>query len=126
MTMEWIGGILGAAFYGVQALALGGGQPLAMAIVWLTVIGAAGMTYGVLMAHARGFFPDHLLGRGITMMNFLLIGGAGLLQIISGRLVEYLRTAGWSSADVYACLHGAFALALLATTLIYLLSRDNK
>ena len=37
------------------------------------LIGAIGFTYAILMAHARLFFPAHLLGRGMTFVNFLFI-----------------------------------------------------
>ena len=40
------------------------------------------MTYGILMTHARAFFPEHLLGRGITFMNFIFIAGAGLIAYV--------------------------------------------
>ena len=40
------------------------------------------------MAHARLFFPARLLGRGVTFMNFAFIGGAGVVQWLSGRFVQ--------------------------------------
>ena len=43
----------------------------------LIVIGLAGGSYGLLMAHARAFVPAHLTGRGVTLMNFFSIGGVG-------------------------------------------------
>ena len=36
------------------------------AIAALAIAGGFGMTYALLMAHARQFFPDRLLGRGVT------------------------------------------------------------
>ena len=57
------------------------------------LLGGFGMTYGVLMAHGRSFVPDHLLGRGITLLNVLFIGGAGVLQPLSGALMKRMADA---------------------------------
>jgi MFS family permease len=92
----------------------------------LATIGAAGMTYAVLMAHARPLFPEHLLGRGITFMNFVFIGGAGLIQLLSGAYVHSSRAAAASAAALYAQLHLAFALTLLATTALYAFSYERR
>lgn len=100
--------------------------PLIGAVVLMAVIGAVGSTYAVLMAHGRGFLPDHLLGRGITLLNFGFIGGAGIVQLVSGRYVEALKAAGTPPDAVYANLHLGFGLALLAATLVYLASRERR
>ena len=71
------------------------------------LIGGFGMTYGVLMAHGRSFVPDHLLGRGITLLNVLFIGGAGVLQPLSGALMK--RMQDMPPAEAYATLHLIFA-----------------
>jgi hypothetical protein len=75
------------------------------------------------MAHARSFFPDHLLGRGITLMNVLFIGGAGILQPISGAFMTSMTAE--PPAASYATLHLAFGLTLLTALAIYLTARDN-
>ena len=62
--------------------------PEATAQSYIAMLDATGMTYGVLMAHGRSFVPDHLLGRGITLLNVLFIGGAGVLQPLSGGLMK--------------------------------------
>lgn len=97
--------------------------PLAAAIAVMGFIGAFGMTYGVLMAHGRSFVPDHLLGRGITLLNVLLIGGAGLLQPVSGALMTALKDQPPQAA--YASLHLMFAGLLAAGALVYLFARDS-
>lgn len=98
---------------------------LAATTTLYAILGAAGLTYAMLLAHGRAFLPDHLLGRGITFMNFVFISGAGLLQWISGLYVESLKSAGDPPPSVYAALHLVFALTLLATTVVYLWSRDK-
>jgi hypothetical protein len=99
---------------------------LAMAVGAVALIGAFGTTYAVLMAHGRTFLPDHLLGRGITLMNFTFMTGTAIVQLISGRVVDALKAAGHSSADVFATLHLGFGIALLLATLVYLTARETR
>jgi MFS family permease len=100
--------------------------PLPMAVGAVALIGAFGTTYAVLMAHGRTFLPDHLLGRGITLMNFTFMTGTAIVQLISGRVVDALKAAGHSSADVFATLHLGFGIALLLATLVYLTARETR
>lgn len=86
-------------------------------------LGAFGMTYGVLMAHGRSLFPDHLLGRGITLMNILFLGGAGIFQPVSGAVMTALSDR--SAAGAYDTLHLIFAGALSLALAVYLFSRDS-
>jgi MFS family permease len=99
-------------------LAMAGTLSVISATVLLMLIGFFGHTYGVVMAHGRSFLPDHLLGRGITLLNFIFIGGAGLLQFASGRLFETTKT--------YTSVHLLFSLALVAALVPYALSRERK
>jgi MFS family permease len=122
-TRKWVvfvGAAVTAACFAALALP---GLPLAAAIVLMGLIGGFGMTYGVLMAHGRSFVPDHLLGRGITLLNVLFIGGAGVLQPLTGRLMSTMQEAPPASA--YATLHLIFAGLLVIGLAIYLLARDN-
>lgn len=122
-TRKWVvfGGVLATALcFLVLATA---DLPLAGAIVLMGLIGVFGMTYGVLMAHGRSFVPDHLLGRGITLLNVLFIGGAGVLQPLSGALMT--RLEGSPPAAAYATLHLIFALLLFAGLAIYAFAKDN-
>ena len=97
--------------------------PLAAASITMALTGACGMTYGVLMAHGRSFIPDHLLGRGITLLNVLFIGGAGLLQPVSGALMKGMATL--PAAVAYGRLHLLFGVLLFLALAIYLGSRDS-
>ena len=97
---------------------------LASATIVMATLGAFGMTYGVLMAHARSFFPGHLLGRGLTLLNVLFIGGAGILQPISGAIMKAMQHA--PPAEAYAKLHVIFGTALLAALAIYLFSTEKQ
>ena len=94
------------------------------ATLLLSLLGAAGMTYGVLMAHGRHFVPDRLLGRGITFLNILFIGGAALIQPISGAVMTRLLEG--PPVFAYAVLHASFAALLIITLIIYLFSKDVR
>lgn len=103
-------------------LAAFGDRSTALTIALLAGIGFIGLNYGVLMAHARLFFPPHLVGRGVTFMNFMFIAGAGIVQSLSGKLVAGTTAAAFAPAATYGLLHAAFALALALTILIYLMA----
>lgn len=123
-TRKWVilpGSLVTAAAFILLGLAAPG---LTGAIILITIIGACGMTYGVLMAHARAFFPDRILGRGITMMNVLFIGGAGILQPISGAIVARMEANGSDAVAAYSAIHLLFGVLLAAASAIYLFSRD--
>jgi len=122
-TRKWVvfAGVLVTALC-FAALAIPG-LPLWGAIALMGLLGGFGMTYGVLMAHGRSFVPDHLLGRGITLLNVLFIGGAGVLQPLSGALMT--RMADAPPAEAYATLHLIFAGLMVIGLLVYAFARDN-
>jgi hypothetical protein len=55
----------------------------------------------------------------VTFMNFLFIGGAGLVQWLSGLFVGAGRAGGIAADQAFGHLHLAFGFALLLATLIY-------
>jgi predicted MFS family arabinose efflux permease len=92
------------------------------AVAALVAIGFAGASYGLMMAHARPFFPAALVGRGVTLMNFFCMIGVGALQVATGAAVQ-------SAADPvagYAAAFGIYALATAGGAAIYLFSRDSR
>jgi predicted MFS family arabinose efflux permease len=124
---KWLiagGTLVSAAALG--ALAIWPAPSTTAAIAMVSLLGLTGSTYGLLMAHGRSFFPEHLLGRGMTLLNFLFIGGVVFLQLISGATVDTMRGQGASAAQIYATLHFGFAVALLVATCIYAFSREQK
>ncbi|WP_421696409.1 MFS transporter [Aestuariivirga sp.] len=122
-TRKWVvfGGVTATAL--CFALLAMPGLSLSAAILTMGLIGGFGMTYGVLMAHGRSFVPDHLLGRGITLLNVLFIGGAGVLQPLSGALMKEMQDR--PPAGAYAILHLIFAGLLLGGLAIYAFAKDN-
>lgn len=125
VTRKWV--ILTASAGGVAALLL---MILWVdAGVWLTIalLAAVGITSGtfpVIIAHGKAFFPPHMVGRGVTLLNLFGIGGAGLMQVWTGRLHAAAEEAGPVTAPYVTIL--AFLAAMLAAgTLIYAFSRDS-
>lgn len=112
-----LGSVLAAL--ALSGLSLYGADSAPGALAIYAFFGFTAMTYVIMMAHARMFYPAHLLGRGVTALNFLFIGGAGLMQWVSGRLVQGATTAGWSAASTYSALHGSLAIALAVASAIY-------
>ncbi|MFZ4533713.1 MAG: MFS transporter [Alsobacter sp.] len=112
--------IAGSLLAAAALIGLGITREPVVALCWVALLGAAGMTYGMLMSHGRLFLPANLLGRGVTFLNFLFIGGAGLLQYGSGQLVGAGLAAGLPPGVVYGQLFTAFGVALLVATAVYL------
>lgn len=116
-TMAIVGNSGVAATLGMLAAL---GTPAAHTAIGLYVLmGLAGFTFTILMAHVRPFFPDHLVGRGITMLNFLFIGGTAAVQTFSGWLIDLGLRQGLDPAATYARMHGVLAVILLASVLVY-------
>lgn len=124
-TRKWIGVVgnaIGIAALVFLALTIGGSMNGVTAA--FVVIGLAGGAYGLLMAHARAFFPPHLVGRGVTLMNFFTIGGVGVMQFATGSIATAMEDAGPQAS--YSALFWFYAVLLAASILIYLWSRDAK
>lgn len=123
-TRKWV--IFGGNF--AAALALGLLVALidtsaVLSVALIALIGFLCASFPVIIAHGRAFFPPHLVGRGVTLMNLFGIGGAGIAQFASGRIHEHMAPSGTTAA--YVAIFGFFGLMLLAGTLIYLFSRDS-
>lgn len=86
-------------------------------------VGVFGLSFPLVMAHGRSFFPPHLLGRGVTLLNMFSIGGVGLLQVASRRVYEATETP--PAAAPHAAIFLFFGLLLLAGCLIYAFSEDR-
>ena len=81
----------------ILALVLLGIWPTASAVaatLLLTVIGALGMTYALLMAQGRRFLAEHELGRGLTVLNGACFAGAATMQALSGLVVDLAQPSG--------------------------------
>ncbi|GGE01818.1 Sugar phosphate permease [Gemmobacter megaterium] len=94
------------------------------AVGLIAAVGFFGMSFPLLMAHGRAFFPPHLVGRGVTVLNLFGIGGVGVMQVLSGRV--FTTAAGQAAPTAaYGTLFGFFALIMLAGCVAYAFSRDR-
>ncbi len=123
-TRKWV------VFWGnvLAALALAGLAVLPDAGFWtvtalLSALGLFGASFPAIMAHGRGYFPPHLIGRGVTFLNMFGIGGTGILQFASGRVFRQAETA--VAADAYSVLMVFFLVPLVLGLAIYLLARET-
>ena len=120
-TRKWV------VFFGSLAclvmlvgLIVWGPSSAALSIALCAAVGLFGITYPVVMAHGQSFFPPHLAGRGVTLLNLFSIGGAGAVQYASGPL----HVAAGGGVQAYPVVFGFFAVLLAVGIFTYLFSRD--
>jgi len=90
---------------------------LILATLLLTSVGLFGYTYTVLMAHCRTFLPLQMMGRGIAFLTQTSMIGVGLLQWLSGLVME--------TTGSYVLMFGGLAATLSVAILIYTFSREG-
>jgi len=125
-TRKWIvvtGQIICAS--ALITLALNVDTALWLTTVLLVVIGMTGVGFGMLLAHSREFLPPHLVGRGVTFMNFCSIGGGGVMQLVTGGLVT-VTTRPDDPGHAYSILFAFYAAVSLTALCVYLTSKDVK
>jgi nitrate/nitrite transporter NarK len=106
------------------ALWLAPARSTGMSMLFLAGVGFFGATFPIVVAHARAFFPAHLMGRGVTLVNLFGIASVGLAQLVTGRL-HAATPAAMDPAAPYAAVFGFFAIALALGLCAYLLSQDR-
>jgi len=125
-TRKWV--ILGGNALGAAALillwVLPAGTPT-VSIALFAAVGFFGAAYPMIMAHGRSFFPPHLVGRGVTLLNLFSIGGVGVFQVVTGRLHHAVSAGNGLPEAPYDALFGMFAVAMVAGLVLYLFCRDR-
>lgn len=125
-TRKWViftGNLLMLVSISVLAfMPLGG---VFMSTILFILVCMLGLSYAPMMAHAKAFYPPHLLGRGVTLMNFFSIGGSALIQLISGYVFEYSEVPGQPVA-AFENLFWFYALVTAVAVSIYYFSQDAK
>ena len=100
-----------------------GASSYILAVALMCGIGFFGATFPVVIAHGKGFFPAHLTGRGVTLLNMFSIGGVGLAQLIARPLHDSYQ--GVDPISPYAAVFLLFAVLLIMGLALYFFSQDN-
>ncbi|MBC6442593.1 MAG: MFS transporter [Rhodobacteraceae bacterium] len=121
--------ILTGNLLGITALVglvLFGGSSVVASTLLLAAVGITGASFVVIIAHARDFFPDHMTGRGVTLLNFFGMGGAGTFQALSGPVWKSAFKSSGDHGTSYQVLFCFFAAALAFGVLVYAFSREER
>lgn len=98
---------------------------LGLAVVLLALVGLSGAGYVLLMAHGRSFLPDHLVGRGVTFLNMISIGGVGVMQFAS-RPVFQAASGAFAPPTAFALLFLFFSVPLALGFALYFLTPEAR
>jgi predicted MFS family arabinose efflux permease len=95
------------------------------ATLLLALFGFLGSYSLVVMAHGLALVPDRLAGRGAAVLNTALMGGAGLLQALTGRLMgAFPDRQGDAAALPYALLFTFLVASIAAALAVYRRTAD--
>jgi predicted MFS family arabinose efflux permease len=128
-TRKWIavGGSL--TIIGILAtLALKSHPPVWVPVGAIVGIGFFSASSTMVMTHARGVFPDRLIGRGIATVNTAVMLGVACMQTLSGIIVGAFEPLadGARSETAYRALFAVLTAVLIAAVAIYGRSRDVR
>lgn len=79
----------------------------------------------VLLAHVRSLFPDHLVGRGMTLGNMINMIGVGFLQLSTGAMMEYFYDPA-APEEAFKAVFTFISVLLFLSLIIYSKAEDIK
>lgn len=128
-TRKWLifcaNGLGALACFGLYGLDLIFDDPsIWVAVALFAAIGVAGSTFPVLIAHAKPFFPDHLTGRGVTLLNLFGIGGVGVMQFVTGRIATEFDASNVPEA-AYLAIFMTYGALICCGLAIYAFSQER-
>ncbi len=106
------------------ALALTPASGLWPSAMLFAALGFCGASYPAVMSHGRSFFAPHLMGRGVTLLTLVGIGGTGLMQVVTGQI--HAAVAAAPPEAPYAAIYAFFACFLALALAIYCFSPDHE
>ncbi len=128
-TRKWIaiGGSL-VIISLLATLALASHPPAWVPIGAILGIGFFSASSTMVMTHARGIFPDRLIGRGIATINTSVMLGVACMQTLSGIIVGAFEPLadGARSETAYRALFAVLTVVLITAVAIYSRSQDVK
>lgn len=112
-----------AGIAALAVLAAAPGSSLALSVVMLGAIGLTGTNYALMMTHGRAAMPAHMVGRGVTFLNMLSVGGVGLTQFAS-RPVFAAASQSHAPSAAFSLLFLFFLVPLAAGLILYLFAPE--
>jgi MFS family permease len=112
----------------LATLALPAGPPVWVPIAAILAIGFFSASSTMVMTHARGIFPDRLIGRGISTINTAVMLGVAVMQSLSGIIVGAFEPLadGARTETAYRALFAVLTMVLIVAVAIYSRSKDVK
>lgn len=104
----------------LAALAYEPRMPLIAVTIAFALIGILSGYTIVIIAHGRSFYPDRLMGRGVTIVNTAVLAGAGALQALTGLMAGILAPGATSLTERdYSIIFATLATILLLALFVY-------
>ncbi len=125
-TRKWVvlgGNLLAAAC--LLALAAWPARSVPFAGAMLAGLGFFGASYAMVFAHAKAWFPPHLTGRGVSVVNLISIGGVALLQVATGRVYAAVAAEGGPPEAPFRAIFLCVGLLAVAGCASYAFTRDR-
>jgi MFS family permease len=125
-TRKWVNVFaVGASALICLALAFVPLQNYWLAVALFCGVGFVLGNYPMIMAHGRAYFPPHLVGRGVTLINLCGIGGAGLSQILTGGIYDLAAPSATVPHDAFAPIFLYYAVSQAVGLGVYLFMKDR-
>ena len=111
----------------LAALAIVSTPPLWLAVTLLTLLGFFGSYSVMVMAHGRASYPAHLVGRAVTVVNFVNFTGVAVMQLATGFIVGALSTPGEAPPEIaYRAVFAFLAATVIIALYFYRRIDDAK
>ena len=112
----------------LATLALASEPPIWIPIGAILGIGFFSASSTIVMTHARGIFPDRLIGRGMATMNTSVMLGVACMQTFSGVILGAFEPLadGARTETAYRTLFGVLTVVLIVAVAVYSRSQDIK
>jgi predicted MFS family arabinose efflux permease len=128
-TRKWIaitGNLTIVALLAV--LAIPAAPPFWLPVAAIVAIGFFSAASTMVLTHARGIFPDRLIGRGIATSNTAVMFGVACMQTLSGMIVGAFEplAGGGRTETAYRALFATLTIVLIVAIAIYSRSQDVK
>lgn len=105
-------------------LALVPGLPMPVVIVLLLTVMIAQQFYIPLGAHMRKVVPDHMLGRGATLLALVSVAAIPVMQVGFGAVLDWGAALGFAPPMQYRMAFGAMGAIICLCGLVYARARD--